>query len=184
MPVRDIAESNGNYKGLLIQYCQERGMNHPRFTETQHGTPEAPSWKVTVEYGDRVHETMNPIPGAKKEAHQFAAKEILDTINESRERLLSGEENTDENSMSESLEVQQPTESEDVPLSTDSKDVPLSLVTSALTVANERLGSSQPSRYRSITDVEYSQKLAQLTIQIVTDLVKAADKSNIEFPDV
>ena len=39
MPERDIAESNGNYKGLLIQYCQERGMNHPRFTETQHGRP-------------------------------------------------------------------------------------------------------------------------------------------------
>ncbi len=174
MPDRDIAESNGNYKGLLIQYCQERGMNHPRFTETQHGTPEAPMWKVTVQYGDRVHETMYPIPGAKKEAHQFAAKEILDEIYENRERLLSGEENTDENSMSELLEVE---------LLDESKEVPLSLVTSALTVANERLGSSQPSRYRSITDVEYSQKLAQLTIQIVTDLVKAADKSNIEFPD-
>ena len=174
MPERDIAESNGNYKGLLIQYCQERGMNHPRFTETQHGTPDAPSWKVTVEYGDRVHETMDPIPGAKKEAHQFAAKEILDAINENRERLLSGEENIDDNSISEFLEVQQPIEP---------KNVPLSLVTSAMTVANERLGSSQPSRFRSITDVEYSQKLAQLTIQIVTDLVKAADKSNIEFPD-
>ncbi|RKU25023.1 hypothetical protein C6497_16750 [Candidatus Poribacteria bacterium] len=173
MPDRDIAESNGNYKGLLIQYCQERGMNHPRFTETQHGTADAPSWKVTVEYGDRVHETMYPIPGAKKEAHQFAAKEILESINENRERLLTGEENTDDNSIPESLE-EQPIES---------TNVPLSLFTSALTVANERLGSSQPSRYRSITDVEYSQKLAQLTIQIVTDLVKAADKSNIEFPD-
>ncbi|MCG9128566.1 hypothetical protein JT359_13285 [Candidatus Poribacteria bacterium] len=174
MPERDIAESNGNYKGLLIQYCQERGMNHPRFTETQHGSPEAPSWKVTVEYGDRVHETMDPIPGAKKEAHQFAAKEILDSINESRERLLSGEENTDDITQFESVEVE--------PLN-ESTEVPLSLVTSALTVANERLGSSQPSRYRSITDVEYSQKLAQLTIQIVTDLVKAADKSNIAIPD-
>ena len=26
-----------NYKGLLIQYCQERGLSQPTYTETQHG---------------------------------------------------------------------------------------------------------------------------------------------------
>lgn len=173
MSVRDIASTNGNYKGLLIQYCQERGLSHPRFTESQHGTPEAPSWKVTVEYGDRVHETVDPIPGAKKEAHQFAAKEILATINENRGRLLAGEGDVDQEEITEPLEVSKFAES---------LEVPLPVVTSALMVANERLGASQLSRYRSITDVEYSQKLAQLTMQIVTDLVETADKSNIKFP--
>lgn len=173
MSVRDIANTNGNYKGLLIQYCQERGLSHPRFTESQHGTPEAPSWKVTVEYGDRVHETVDPIPGAKKEAHQFAAKEILATINENRGRLLAGAGDVDQVAITEPLEV---------PKFAESLEVPLPVVTSALMVANERLGASQLSRYRSITDVEYSQNLAQLTMQIVTDLVETADKSNIKFP--
>ena len=41
-----------NYKGLLIQYCQERGLSQPTYSETQHGPADAPSWQVTVAYGD------------------------------------------------------------------------------------------------------------------------------------
>ena len=33
-----------NYKGLLIQYCQERGLSQPTYSETQHGPADAPSW--------------------------------------------------------------------------------------------------------------------------------------------
>lgn len=174
MPVADVADADGNYKGLLIQYCQARGLSQPRFTETQHGTADAPSWKVTVHYGDRVHETVDPIPGGKKEAHQFAAKQVLAAIDENRERLLAGEDNTEDDVVLEPVEM---------PAFDEPLEVALPLVTSAMAIANERLGSSQPSRYRSITDAEFSQKLAKLTMQIVRDLMRVADKSNIEFPE-
>lgn len=173
MPIQDLVEADGNYKGLLIQYCHERGLSQPRFTETQHGTPDAPSWKVTVHYGDRVHETDEPIPGAKKGAHQFAAKQVLDAIDENRERMLSGEDDVQDHIAPEPVEVYIP----DEPL-----EVALPLVTSALTIANDRLGSSQPSRYRGLSDAEYSRKLTQLTMRIVRDLARAADEANIKFP--
>ena len=178
MPVRDVdvTELDGNYKGLLIQYCQERGLSQPRFTETQHGTADAPSWKVTVHYGDKVHETIEPIPGAKKGAHQFAAKQVLDTISENRERLLAGEVEAQEDIIPEAVETST--------LPDESLEVALPLMTSAMAIASERLGASQPTRYRGISDAEFSRKLAMLTIQIVKDLVKAADEANIKFPDV
>ena len=175
MPDREVLESDGNYKGLLIQYCQERGLSQPRFTETQHGTPDAPSWKVTVHYGDRVHETADPIPGAKKGAHQFAAKQVLDTISESRERLLSGEViQEQQNEIQEQIET---------PVSDEPIEVASSLVTSAMMIANERLSSSQPTRYRTISDTEFSRKLAKLTVQIVRELTNAAVNANIVFSD-
>lgn len=173
MPDREVLESDGNYKGLLIQYCQERGLSQPRFSETQHGTPDAPSWKVTVYYGDRVHETEDPIPGAKKGAHQFAAKQVLEAINENRERLLAGEMDAPDDVITEGVEIS---------TSMEPLEVALPLVTSALTIANERLGTSQPSRYRGVSDTEFSRKLSQLTMQIVRDLMKAADEANIKFP--
>ena len=178
MPVQDVdvADPDRNYKGLLIQYCQERGLSQPRFTETQHGTADAPSWKVTVHYGDRVHETIDPIPGAKKGAHQFAAKQVLDTISENRERMLTGEVETEDDIIPEPVETPAPC---DEPI-----EVALPLITSAMAIANERLGASQPSRYRGVSDAEFSRKLAQLTMQIVKDLAKAADEANIKFPDV
>ncbi len=173
MPDREVLEPDGNYKGLLIQYCQERGLSQPRFSETQHGTPDAPSWKVTVYYGDRVHETEDPIPGAKKGAHQFAAKQVLEAINENRERLLAGEMDAPDDVITEGVEIS---------TSMEPLEVALPLVTSALTIANERLGTSQPSRYRGVSDTEFSRKLSQLTMQIVRDLMKAADEANIKFP--
>lgn len=173
MPVQDVVEVDGNYKGLLIQYCQERGLSQPRFTETQYGTPDAPSWKVTVYYGDRVHETNEAIPGPKKGAQQLAAKQVLDAINENREQLLTGENNSKDIVLSETIELSLPDET---------LEVALPLVTSALAIANDRLGSSQPSRYRGISDAEYSRKLTQLTMRIVRDLTQAADEANIKLP--
>lgn len=183
MTVQDVVEPDGNYKGLLIQYCQERGLNQPRFTETQHGTPDAPSWKVTVHYGDRVHETTDPIPGAKKGAHQFAAKQVLDSINENRERLLTGNATSeDDNSQDDIGKEIVAIENIEGQTHFEPIDVSWELVTSSLTIANERLTSAQPGRYRTISDAEFSRKVAQLTMQIVRDLVKAADEANIEFP--
>ena len=183
MTVQDVVEPDGNYKGLLIQYCQERGLDQPRFTETQHGTPDAPSWKVTVHYGDRVHETTEPIPGAKKGAHQFAAKQVLDSINENRERLLTGDATTENNDCQNEIDkeivaqenIEKQTHFEPI-------DVSWELVTSSLAIANERLTSAQPGRYRTISDAEFSRKVAQLTMQIVRELAKAADEASIEFP--
>ncbi len=173
MVVQDVAEVDGNYKGLLIQYCQERGLSQPQFTETKHGTPDAPSWKVTVHYGDRIHEMTDPIPGAKKEAHQLAAKQVLDTISQNRERLLAGEDDAKDDIISELVEM---------PVFAEPVEVGLPLVTSAMAIANERLGTSQPSRYRGVSDTEFSRKLAQLTIQIIKDLNKAAEEANMKFP--
>lgn len=178
MTVQDVVDSDDNYKGLLIQYCQERGLSQPRFTETQHGTPDAPSWKVTVHYGDRVHETSDAIPGAKKGAHQFAAKQVLDSINESRQRLLLGDATTDDDAIHDGIAqevIERQAHFEPI-------DVSWELVASALTLANERLTSAHAGRYRTISDADFSRKVAQLTMQIVRDLVKAADEANIEFP--
>lgn len=183
MTVQEVIEPDDNYKGLLIQYCQERGLSQPRFTETQHGTPDTPSWKVTVHYGDRVHETADPVPGAKKGAHQFAAKQVLDSINENRHRLLTGDSTTEDDDSQDDMgqngiaqDISERLES------IDPIDVSLPLVTGALTIANERLTSAQPGRYRTISDAEFSSKLAQLTMQIVRDLVKAAEEANVQFP--
>ncbi len=178
MTVQDVVEPDGNYKGLLIQYCQERGLSQPRFTETRHGTPDAPSWKVTVHYGDRIHETIDPIPGAKKGAHQFAAKQVLDAINENRQRLLTGDLTTADDENQESIDVDIIEAQESI----EQIDASWELVTGALTIANERLTSAQPGRYRTISDAEFSRKVAQLTMLIVRDLVNAADEANVQFP--
>lgn len=178
MTFQDAVEPDGNYKGLLIQYCQERGLNQPRFTETQHGTPDAPSWRVTVHYGDKVHETTDPIPGAKKGAHQFAAKQVLDAINHNRQRLLMGDTTSEDDEIQDSIDI----DAIDLQEQFEQIDVSWELATSALMIANERLTSAQPGRYRTISDAEFSQKVAQLTMLIVRDLVKAADEANIVFP--
>ena len=84
-------EASENYKGLLIQYCQERGLQQPMYTETQHGPGDAPRWQVTVSYGDHVHETPEPVSGSKKFAHQIAAQQVLAEIKSRRESFLAGD---------------------------------------------------------------------------------------------
>ena len=160
-------ESLENYKGLLIQYCQERGLPRPTYTETQHGPADAPSWQVKIHYGDRVHETSEPISGSKKFAHQVAAQQALAEIDVRRESFLAGNI-TD---LSAAAPTPAPT-----PL-----EVPLSLVSRALTIANERLTTSQPTRYRTLSDAEFSQKLSRLTLEIVRSLLQTAEKQEITF---
>ena len=161
-----------NYKGLLIQYCQERGLSQPTYTETQHGPADAPRWQVKVSYGDRVHETPEPIPGSKKFAHQVAAQQVLAEITSRRESFLAGDTADSITALPASdAAILTPT-----PL-----EVPISLVSNALTIANERLTTSQPTRYRTLTDAEFSQKLSKLTLEIVRTLLETAEKQEITF---
>ncbi len=173
-------EVNGvavDYKGRLIQHCHEYGLGQPRFTETQHGAPDSPSWKVKVHYGDNVYETADAVRGTKKGAHQSAAKQILETIEQNREQLLVGEvDEEDEEQSDTELEVTPDPQTPQPHL-----EVALPLVTSALTIASERLETLHPMRYRRLSDAEFSRKIANLTMQIARELVVAADKANITF---
>ena len=169
----DLATSEAleNYKGLLIQYCQERGLGQPTYAETQYGPSDSPQWHVTVSYGDWVHETPEPIPGSKKFAHQVAAQQVLDKINSRRESFLSGD----------TVDTAPAPISEPVPDMSMPLEVPIPLVSSALTIASERLTTSQPSRYRTLTDAEFSQKLSKLTLEIVRSLIEKAEEDEITF---
>lgn len=166
-----------NYKGLLIQYCQERGLNQPTYTETQHGPSDAPSWQVKVAYGDRIHETPEPIPGSKKFAHQVASQQALAEIDSRRENFLAGD-------IAETLTAAPTSDATPAPAPAPTPtplEVPISLVSNALTIANERLTTSQPTRYRTLTDAEFSQKLSKLTLEIVRNLLETAEKQEIKF---
>ena len=163
-------EASENYKGLLIQYCQERGLQQPKYTETQQGPSDAPRWQVTVSYGGNVHETPEPIPGSKKFAHQIASQQVLAEINSRRESFLAGE--TDGT-------IPVPASQENGAPAAVPFEVPMSLVSSALTIASERLTTSQPSRYRMLTDAEFSEKLSKLTLQIVRSLLEKAEEDKI-----
>lgn len=171
MAARDTGEAMENYKGLLIQYCRERGLSQPVYTETQLGSPDSPSWHVTVRYGEWVHETAEPIRGSKKFAHHVASEQVLSEIDSRRESFLAGDTVEKVPTPLSSSVV-----SNAVPL-----EVPISLVSRALTIANERLTASQPARYRMLTESEFSKKLAILTLQIVRDLVERADTDEITF---
>ena len=161
-----------NYKGLLIQYCQERGLDLPTYTETQLGPSEAPQWQVKVSYGNHVHETPKPVPGSKKFAHQVASQQVLAKIESRRESFLAGEL-VEATTLSAS-------EAEDVFVAAPEPiEVPTPLVSTALTIANERITSAQPSRYRTLTDAEFSDKLSKLTLKIVRDLLTEAEMDNI-----
>ena len=169
----DLATSEAleNYKGLLIQYCQERGLRQPTYAETQHGSADSPRWQVTVSYGNWVHETPEPIPGSKKFAHQVAAQQVLDDINSRRESFLAGD----------TVDTTPAPVSEPVPDMSTSLEVPIPIVSNALTIASERLTTSQPSRYRTLTDAEFSQKLSKLTLEIVRSLLEKAEEEKITF---
>lgn len=160
-----------NYKGLLIEYCQERGLDQPTYTETQLGPSDAPQWQVKVSYGNHVHETPKPVPGSKKFAHQVASQQVLAKIESRRESFLTGEIIETTTSVPEAEDV---FVAEFEPI-----EVPASLLSTALTIAGERITSAQPSRYRTLTDAEFSDKLSKLTLKIVRDLLTEAEIDKI-----
>ncbi len=166
-----------NYKGLLIQYCQERGLHQPTYTETQLGPSDAPQWQVKVSYGDQVHETPEPVAGSKKFAHQVASQQVLAKIESRRESFLTGEVET---SALSALEAEDIFEAEDVSgAAFEPIEVPTPLLSTALTIASERITSANPSRYRTLTDSEFSDKVSKLTLKIVRELLTEAEKGKI-----
>ena len=174
-------EAVENYKGQLIQYCQERGLGQPVYTETQHGPADSPSWHVTISYEHYTYETLEPVRGSKKLAHQVASKQVLAEIASRREQFLAGEVTEQPPAEPASVVAEASVAEAQVPEVSAPIEVPIDIVSSALTIANERLTASQPTRYRTLSDAEFSKKLAQLTCRIIRDLVKKAEQDELTF---
>lgn len=173
-----------NYKGMLQQYCQTRGLGDLVYKTDQQGTPNEPSWIVTVKYGETTYTTPAPIRGSKRLAEKMAAKQVLEQIESHQEAFLAGCSDSQLHQGDEMPEMQ--VRSTEVS-SPDFLNVPTELVTAALGIANHRLaGSQRGARYRDSVDSKHSnrafaQQLAQLTMQIVREIANAAEVSGVKF---
>ena len=164
-----------DYKGILQQYCQKRALGNLTYETDQQGTPNEPSWIVTVKYGETTYITPAPIRGSKRTAEKMAAKQILELMESHQEAFLAG------NSVAQepSTEMSSP----------EPLYVPTELVTTALGIANHRLaGSQRGTRYRDSTESKqsnqgFAQNLAELTMQIVREVANAAEVSCVKFGD-
>lgn len=177
-----------NYKGLLQQYCQKRGVGDLTYEADQRGTPNEPSWVVTVKYGQTTYTTPSPIRGSKRGAEKIAAKQVLEQIESHQESFVAGFSRSrsyqDDSTVTTEVEEQ----STEVTLP-DPLYVPIELVTAALGIANHRLaGMQRGTRYRDSVDSKrgnqaFAQHLAELTMQIVREVANAADISGVKFGD-
>ena len=166
-----------NFKGLLQQHCQLRGIDPPTYEATQCGSSHQPGWLITVEYGDKSHTTPESVIGSKKIAEQTAAKQIMEEVAITQEAFLSGQpiEEIKSEAILETLET-----GEVLTVSSE-------LVATAMGMANHRLSETRRGdRYRESSDSKrtnrvFSQNLANLTMVIVKELVNAAEEANIEF---
>lgn len=149
-----------NYKGLLQQYCQKRALGNLTYETDQCGTPNEPSWIVTVKYGETTYTTPAPIRGSKRWAEQMAAKQILEQIESHQEAFLAGDSVEASDADEQSTEMASP----------DPLHVPVELVTTALGIANHRLsGQQRGTRYRDSVESKqnnqvFAQNLADLTL--------------------
>lgn len=177
-----------NYKGILQQHCQKWALGDLAYETDQQGTPNEPSWVVTVKFGETTYTTPAPIRGSKRWAEQMAAKQALEQIESHQEAFLAGcsESRSDQGNLVETTEMQgQPT----VVSSPDSLYVPTELVTTALGIANHRLaGQQRGTRYRDSVESKrsneaFAQHLAELTMQIVREIANAAEASGVKFGD-
>ena len=177
-----------NYKGILQQYCQKRALGDLTYETNQQGTPNEPSWIVTVKYGETTYTTSAPIRGSKRWAEQMATKRALEQIESRQEAFLAGcsESRSHQGDAVETTEMhEQSTEvSSPEPLY-----VPTELVTTALGIANHRLaGLQRGTRYRDSVESKqgnqaFAQHLAELTMQIVREIANAAEASDVKFGD-
>ena len=177
-----------NYKGILQQYCQKRALGDLTYETNQQGTPNEPSWIVTVKYGETTYTTPAPIRGSKRWAEQMAAKQALEQIESRQEAFLAGcsESRSHQGDAVETTEMhEQSTEvSSPEPLY-----VPTELVTTALGIANHRLaGLQRGTRYRDSVESKqgnqaFAQNLADLAMQIVREVANAAEVSGVKFGD-
>ena len=148
---------NDNYKGNLQQYCQQKGLEPPDYQTNQVGSPNDPSWIVTVKWGNQEHTTPEPIAGSKKTAEQVAAQQALAEIAE-RDNQPSGWEEEPhareakqeaylapnrETVLADALDgvgVETEATPQDSEMPTGGPiTVPVELVTAALGIANHRL---------------------------------------------
>ena len=168
-----------NFKGILQQYCQQRALGGLTYETDQHGTPNEPSWIVTVKYGETTYTTPTPIPGSKRWAEKMAAKQVLERIESHQEAFLAGNSVGKTEMQRESTEV----------ASSEPLHVPTELVTTALGIANHRLnGQQRGTRYRDSVQSKqsnhaFAQNLADLTMQIVREVANAADTAGVKFGD-
>lgn len=168
-----------DYKGILQQYCQKRALGNLTYETDRQGTPNEPSWIVTVKYGETTYTTPAPIRGSKRTAEKIAAKQILELMESHQEAFLAGESSAKSKTQERSAEMS----------SLEPLYVPTELVTTALGIANHRLaGSQRGTRYRDSTEAKqsnqrFAQNLAELTMQIVREVANAAEVSCVKFGD-
>ena len=177
-----------NYKGLLQQYCQKRGLGNLAYEADQRGTPNEPSWVVTVKYGETTYTTPSPIRGSKRLAEKVAAKQVLEQIESHQEAFLAGSSESRSHQDDSAVTTEMQEQSTEVTLP-DPLYVSTELVTTALGIANHRLaGMQRGTRYRDSVDSKrgnqaFAQHLAELTMQIVREVANAADTSGVKFSD-
>ena len=168
-----------NYKGILQQYCQKRALENLTYETDQQGTPNEPSWIVTVKYGETTYTTPASIRGSKRWAEKMAAKQILEQIESHQDAFLAGDSVETAETHEQSTEISSP----------EPLYVPTELVTTALGIANHRLsGQQRGTRYRDSVESKHSnqafaQNLADLTMQIVREVANAAKASGVTFGD-
>lgn len=176
-----------NYKGLLQEYCHVRNLGDPSYEVTQFGSPNEPSWGVEVRYGRARHSTPEPLHGSKRLAEQIAAKQVLDILELRQEAFLAGkplEDNAPDTTESESEAHSDIIEkAELLPI-----DAPVELVATALTVASQRMAgaSRRGAKYRESSNSKkdneiYARNVAELTVQIVRELITAAESNNVKI---
>ena len=177
-----------NYKGILQQYCQKWALRDLTYETDQQGTPNEPSWVVTVKFGDTTYTTPAPIRGSKRWAEQMAAKQLLEQMESHQEAFLAGcsEPRSHQGDSVKTPEMQAPSREVSSP---DPLNVPTELVTTALGIANHRLaGQQRGTRYRDSLESKrgnqaFAQHLAALTMEIVREIANAADASGVKFGD-
>jgi hypothetical protein len=168
-----------NYKGELQQYCQKRGLGPPVYDSVHHGTPNDPSWIITITYGSSTYTTPEPIRGSKRNAEHLAAKQVLEAIQTQQEAFLAGEP----------LDEQLQLDVSEAPTPAETIYAPAELVTTALGIANHRLSELRRGvRYRESPESKqsnqvFAQNVAELTMEIVRQVVKAAEASGVKFAD-
>ena len=166
-----------------------RNLGDPSYEVTQFGSPNEPSWGVEVRYGRARHSTPEPLRGSKRLAEQIAAKQVLEILELRQEAFLTGKplENSAPDTAESTSEVHpNPGEVADLP----PIDASVELVATALTVASQRMAgaSRRGAKYRESSDSKrdnelYARNLAELTVQIVRELMSTAESNNVRFTD-
>ncbi len=196
-----MSDANGNttvdnYKGMLQQYCHMRNLDNPSYVVARCGPANEPSWRVEVNYGPFSYATSDPLQGTKRLAEQMAAKQVLESIKQRQEDFLAGKslpndaiglENSSD--VTGAIELQSrirtpcPRVSDSIPV-----EAPIELITSALSVASERLtrASQRISGFHESCDSKednrvFAQNLAELTMRIVREIVKTAKSTDVKF---